>query len=59
MTTQTNSLGREVIAHHEAGHAVVGIVLGVEFKAVRIAPGEDGMIGFHSNKSLDRAAPSF
>jgi hypothetical protein len=44
MGTQTNSKDSPV-AHHEAGHAVAGIVLGVEFTAVRIVPGEDGKIG--------------
>lgn len=41
---QTNSVSRDVIAHHEAGHAVAGLVLGVPFAAVRIVPGEDGKI---------------
>ena len=45
MNSQTNSLSPPVIAHHEAGHAVAGMVLGVEFTAVRIVPGEDGEIG--------------
>jgi hypothetical protein len=35
----------EIIAHHEAGHAVAGIVLGVAFVEVRIVPGKDGKIG--------------
>ena len=42
---QTNSVSRDVIAHHEAGHAVAGLVLGVPFTEVRIVPGEDGKIG--------------
>jgi hypothetical protein len=42
---QTNSVTRNVIAHHEAGHAVGGLVLGVPFTEVRIVPGEDGKIG--------------
>jgi hypothetical protein len=45
MGTQTNSEDSPVVAHHEAGHAVAGIVLGVEFTAVRIVPGKDGKIG--------------
>jgi hypothetical protein len=45
MNSQTNSPGPPVIAHHEAGHAVAGMVLSVEFTAVRIVPGEDGKIG--------------
>jgi hypothetical protein len=40
-----NSVGRDVIAHHEAGHVVAGLVLGVPFTEVRIVPGEDGKIG--------------
>jgi len=39
------SLSPPVIAHHEAGHAVAGIVLGVPFIEVRIVPSEDGKIG--------------
>ena len=42
---QTNSASRDVIAHHEAGHAVAGLVLGVPFTEVRIVPGKDGRIG--------------
>jgi hypothetical protein len=42
---QTNSVSRDVIAHHEAGHAVAGLALGVPFSEVRIVPGEDGKIG--------------
>src|SRR6266566_1650768 len=42
---QTNSVSRDVIAHHEARHAVAGLVLGVPFTEVRIVPGEDGKIG--------------
>jgi hypothetical protein len=42
---QTNSVSRDVIAHHEAGHGVAGLVLGVPFTEVRIVPGEDGKIG--------------
>jgi hypothetical protein len=42
---QTNSVSRDVIAHHEAGHGVAGLVLGVPFTEVRIVPGEDGRIG--------------
>ena len=45
MGTQTNSEDSLVVAHHEAGHAVAGIVLGVEFTAVRIVPDKDGKIG--------------
>lgn len=40
MGTQTNSEDSPVVAHHEAGHVVAGIVLGVEFTAVRIVPGQ-------------------
>ena len=42
---QTNSVSRDVIAHHEAGHGVAGLVLGIPFTEVRIVPGEDGRIG--------------
>jgi hypothetical protein len=42
---QTNSVSRDVIAHHEAGHAVAGLVLGVPFTEVRIVPAENGKIG--------------
>jgi hypothetical protein len=45
MSTQNNPVSSSVVAHHEAGHAVAGIVLGVEFTAVRIVPGKDGKIG--------------
>ena len=45
MSTQTNSVSPQAVAHHEAGHAVAGVALGVEFKEVRIAPGKDGKIG--------------
>ena len=45
MNIQTNSAGRDVIAHHESGHAVAGLVLGVAFTEVRILPCEDGKIG--------------
>ena|ERR1700730_84810 len=45
MNAQTNLPSLQVIAHHEAGHAVAGMVLGVEFTAVRIVRGEDGKIG--------------
>jgi hypothetical protein len=45
MSTQNNPVSSSVVAHHEAGHAVAGIVLGVEFTEVRIVPGKDGKIG--------------
>jgi hypothetical protein len=45
MTTQTISMAPYVVAHHEAGHAVANLVLGIPFKAVRIIPGPDGKIG--------------
>jgi len=45
MNTQANSLSPPVVAHHEAGHAVAGKVLGVEFTAVRIVPGKGRKIG--------------
>lgn len=45
MGTPINPVSSPVVAHHEAGHAVAGVVLGVEFTQVRIVPGEDGKIG--------------
>jgi hypothetical protein len=45
MSTQNNPVSSSVVAHHEAGHAVAGIVLGVEFTEVRIVPDKDGKIG--------------
>jgi hypothetical protein len=45
MKTRTNPESPQVVAHHEAGHAVAGVVLGVEFTEVRIVPGKDGKIG--------------
>ena len=42
---QTNWVSRDVIAHHEAGHGVAGLVLGVPFTEVRIVSGEDGRVG--------------
>jgi len=44
-TQATTAMSLPVIAHHEAGHAVAGMVLGVEFREVRIVPAEDGRIG--------------
>jgi len=49
MRTQNRILGQDsnpaVVAYHESGHAVAGMVLGVEFTVVRIVPGRDGKIG--------------
>lgn len=45
MSTRTSPVSLQVVAHHEAGHAVAGVVLCVEFTEVRIVPGEDGKIG--------------
>lgn len=45
MSTRTNPVSPQVVAHHEAGHAVAGVVLGVEFTEVRVVPGKDGKIG--------------
>jgi hypothetical protein len=45
MSTRINSVSPQAVAHHEAGHAVAGVALGVEFNEVRIAPGKDGKIG--------------
>jgi hypothetical protein len=45
MTTQTISMPPDVVAHHEAGHAVANLVFGIPFTAVRIIPGPDGKIG--------------
>ncbi|MGH9739388.1 MAG: hypothetical protein ACRD4X_12515 [Candidatus Acidiferrales bacterium] len=45
MNTRTNPESLQAVAHHEAGHAVAGVVLGVEFTEVRIVPGKDGKIG--------------
>jgi hypothetical protein len=41
----TASMIPDVMSHHEAGHAVANIVLGIPFTAVRIVPGKDGKIG--------------
>jgi hypothetical protein len=38
-------MSAEVMAHHEAGHAVAALLLGVPFIEVRIVPGENGKIG--------------
>lgn len=45
MSTWTNPVSPQVVAHHEAGHAVAGVVLGVGFAEVRVVPGKDGKIG--------------
>lgn len=45
MNTRTDPVSPQAVAHHEAGHAVAGVVLGVEFTEVRIVPGRDGKIG--------------
>jgi hypothetical protein len=45
MRARTSPMRPQVVAHHEAGHAVAGVVLGVEFTEVRIVPGKDGKIG--------------
>jgi hypothetical protein len=45
MSTQTASMDPDVMAHHEAGHAVAGIVLGIGLIYIRIVMGEDGKIG--------------
>lgn len=45
MSARANPVSLQVVAHHEAGHAVAGLVLSVEFTEVRIVPGKDGKIG--------------
>jgi hypothetical protein len=42
---KASSVSRDIIAQHEAGHAVAGLVLGVPFTEVRIVSGERGKIG--------------
>jgi hypothetical protein len=45
MTDPTSTISREVIAHHEAGHAVAGVALGIGLVYIRIVKGEDGLVG--------------
>jgi hypothetical protein len=39
------SIPTDALAHHEAGHAVAGTVLGIPYLAVRITPDADGRTG--------------
>ena len=39
------SMRPDVMAHHEAGHAVAAAVLGIPFLVVRLTPDENGKIG--------------
>lgn len=43
--TQPLSIPTDVLAHHEAGHAVAGTVLGIPYLAVRITQDEYGKMG--------------
>jgi hypothetical protein len=60
MTDQTNTMSREVIAHHEAGHAVAGIVLGIGLVYIRIVKGDDGLVGVKPKTNpFPEARPTF
>jgi len=43
--TDPLSIPTDVLAHHEAGHAVAGTVLGIPYLAVRITPDDHGKTG--------------
>jgi hypothetical protein len=45
MSTTTSPMSADVMAHHEAGHAVAATVLGIPFIEVRTVPDENGKIG--------------
>ena len=45
MSTPASAMSADAMAHHEAGHAVTALVLGIPFIEVRIVLGENGKIG--------------
>lgn len=56
----TTTMSREVLAHHEAGHAVAGVVLGIGLIYIRIVKGEDGLIGVKPKTNpFPQARPPF